>query len=189
MKIPSELIGIIFGDGSVCSHYYEIKVSLGKVDCDYVPRILELFSILSVKPKVEVKKTNEIWVRVWNKNLWTKLLEFFHPGKKRIKKIPIDWRDFLRGLFDTDGSIHFDKGKYPVISIRNSDENTLKVMQRKLKTANIKSYVYGPEITEFGGRVFKLRVYGIKNRSLWIKKIGSNNPRKLKIMSSIGVTR
>ena len=115
MKIPSELIGIIFGDGSVCSHYYEIKISLGKMDKDYVPNILKLLEPFPIKPKVEMKKTNEIWVRVWNKEFWTTLTKHFHPGKKRIKKIPRDWMGFLKGLFDTDGSIHFEKLKYPVI--------------------------------------------------------------------------
>ena len=117
------------------------------------------------------------------------LNEYFQPGKKRLKKIPEDRLGFLKGLFDTDGSIHIEKGKYPVISICNNNEAILKEMRESLSEIGIKSYVYGPEFTEFNGRIFRLRVYGLKNHSVWKQKIGSNNPRKNRIMSSIRVKR
>lgn len=146
-------------------------------------QITKYFQQLGVNPKIR-KINNEIWIRIWNKFLWTDFLEFFSPGNKKLKKIPKDWKGFLRGFFDTDGSIHLDKKKYPVISIRNNNEKILMEMKRKLEFIQINAYVYGPEITEFGGKVYKLRINGSKNCIKWMTEIGSSNPRKNDLLMS-----
>jgi intein-encoded DNA endonuclease-like protein len=181
-QIPAELLGAIFGDGSVCRHYYEVRISLGKNDEKYASYLADLLLNLGVKPKIDIKKTNEIWVRVWNKNFWLEICKWFQPGRKHLKKIPKDIREFIKGIFDTDGSVHVDKKKYPVISIRNNNKKLLRKIQKYLSTLQITSGFFGPEITPFGGIVYKLRIYGIKNCKIWIEKIGISNPRKRKIL-------
>ena len=184
-KLDGEIIGAVFGDGSVCRHGYEIRISLGLQDKEYANYLVNLLNKSGMKTKTEIKQpTHEIWIRIWNKSVWEKFNKFFIPGKKKLKKIPREWKKFLRGVFDTDGSVHLERGKYTVISIRNSNYFVLREIQNKLSKIEIISKVYGPEITEFKGIVYKLRVRRYKNCKRWLNEIGSSNPRKLKVLSS-----
>jgi intein-encoded DNA endonuclease-like protein len=183
-QISAELIGAVFGDGSVCKHDYEIRISLGKKDKEYANYLAYLLTNLGLKPKIDIKRTNEIWIRVWNKIFWLEICKWFQPGKKCIKKIPKNMKEFIKGVFDIDGSVHLDKRKYPVISIRGSDEKILRKIQKYLSSLKITSSLFGPETTPFGGTVYKLRVYGIKNCKKWLEKIGSSNPRKREILEN-----
>jgi intein-encoded DNA endonuclease-like protein len=182
-QIPSELIGAIFGDGSVCKHYYEIRISLGKKDKEYAKYLACLLANLGLKPKIDIK-TNEIWVRVWNKIFWLEICKWFQPGKKCLRKMPKNIKEFIRGFLDTDGSVHVDKKKYPVISIRSNNEKILRKIQKYLNNLKITSGLFGPETTPFGGTVYKLRIYGIRNCKRWLEKIGISNPRKRKVLEN-----
>ena len=183
-EVMAEIIGIVFGNGSVCRHDYEIRISLGKRDKEYANIITRKLRRLQVMPKMEVKQTNEIWIRVWSKAFWKAICKWFKPGRKHLKKLPKNMPAFIRGVFDTDGSVHIDKGVYPVITIRNRNRKVLMEIRKFLQKNGITASVFGPELTEFGGKVYKLRVYGKRNCLKWLRLIGSSNPRKRRILEN-----
>jgi len=138
-----------------------------------------------------------------NKNI----IEFFHEtlgfpyGKKsktvRIPKLIMNNSKklkcaFLRGLFDTDGSLTFDKrrGKYclfkktnncyPRIIISTISKNLSQEVEKILLELNIKNYtqIYkSKNVNE--NKKYKIWIHGEKNLKKWINKIGINNPCKL----------
>jgi len=185
VEIPAELIGILYGDGSICRHHYEVRISLGKKDREYAEYLKELLRGLGLSPKEHTKvSTNEIWIRVWSKQFWRLIKKWFKPGRKHLKKPPKNLKDFIKGFFDTDGCVYIDKKKYPVISIKSKDRNILLLILGYLHKLGIKAYLYGPETTQFGSKVYKLRIYGIKNCKIWMLKIGTSHPLKRKILES-----
>ena len=177
----SELIGILFGDGCICTYNYEVRITLGSIDYQYAIIISEYLLENGLHPIIKMYD-NEVWIRIWNKKFWKLLLRWFKPGRKKLLRIPAKMTSFIRGVFDTDGSIHLDKGRHPVISIRNKELNILEQIKSYLAEKHIKAHIYGPEKTEYNSIVWKLRVYGIKNTQKWLKLIGSSNPRKYSIL-------
>ena len=135
IKIPkdseelSELIGIMIGNGGITN--FQVRVSLNKTDDNkYLPHVCSLFKkLFHTTPTVfHRKSTSEI--QVSRKALVDFLGSKGLPkGNKISQEIDIpEWikadRNFscacLRGIFDTDGSVYFDKhskGKYSSINL------------------------------------------------------------------------
>lgn len=112
----AEFIGILLGDGSLCKTNYAMEIVLNKRDdepySDYVFSLIrELFG---VKPKkILPRDRNVLHLRVNSRSLFEFLLSLgMSPGraKKTIPDFIYNEKQFLssalRGLFDTDGSVH-----------------------------------------------------------------------------------
>ncbi|MFH1400447.1 MAG: LAGLIDADG family homing endonuclease [Nanoarchaeota archaeon] len=129
--------------------------------------------------------------------LWSNaLISFKHEtvglplGKKTNVNIPgfIDTEAlffaFLRGLFDTDGSIWFEKkksGTYPRIEISTVSANLAEDIHARLVAFGFKSTLsryIRPE--ERWNDLYSVTLRGFEQVQFWSSKIDSNNPDKLR---------
>lgn len=105
--------GFLVGDGTIYEDRYRLKLSLGKKDKKHV----EKFAIFLGYPKNRVHLyISMAEFRVDNKQLLNNLYNLGLCANKVHKThrglIPKKYkRDFIRGLFDADGTIHFRKNK------------------------------------------------------------------------------
>ena len=200
-----EFIGAIIGDGSVdgflqerngLSKYHVSITGHSILDRDYLsrhhPEIIK--SLFDINSHICFRKDcNAMVLNVFSKKLFCLLTERFGfvPGNKiYTTKIPEEimnsTEDFvfaaIRGIFDTDGCVFFDKRKaydrpYPRIIIQ------------------IKSEPLYLQLKEFLGRYFSIyakcnnrdtycvEVYGHNQFNKWMKLIGFSNKKHLERIS------
>lgn len=156
-KELAEFIGIHFGDG--CMHIsnftYRIYYSFNVRDKEYVFYVKNLFySLFNANMKLEERiSRNTISLYLHSKTLCT----FFNTvlkipfGPKKELSIP-DYirsneeylRNFLRGLFDTDGCItvqRMGKYSYRLIKICTTIESFAKEIKQSFNILGIDSYI------------------------------------------------
>lgn len=193
-----EFIGAFIGDGFFNCYnnkLYQIEFSGDKrFDEDYYTKVIIPIikkEIPELNPRISfVKNKNTLKVRLFSKKLFCFLKqEFgFQPGVKtydvRIPKRIMDAGDefinrTIRGIFDTDGTVFFDKRKkyklpYPRICLQIVSEplyNQLKDYLRgkfKMRTGNYKNR-----------GIYYIEVYGFENLKKWMSEIGFSNNRHL----------
>lgn len=91
---------------------------------------------------------------------------------------------FIRGLFDTDGSVFTSNKRgvnaYPTLEITNSNQKLLVQVYEKLKEMGFRiNYRYA------GGSSYKASIYGKIMLKKWSMEIGSSNPYKIKRINTI----
>lgn len=194
-----ELAGTFIGDG--CFNVYKNKLYhiefAGDIRYDlpyYKERIIPIIKsiIPDAKPHIYKPSSRENAVRIviYSRKLFYFLKVFleFTPGKKTYTvKIPEkiknsgeeNIRATLRGIFDTDGGITFDKRKsyrspYPRISLTTASKNLFE---------DVKSYLskHFQLYTLFvrNRQVYKIEIYGIEQLRKWMNLIGFSNKRHL----------
>lgn len=162
----AEFMGIVFGDG--CVTEFSVYIYLNSIaDIGYVPFVTKLASRLfpgaSINGKKE-KTQNVIRIQISSKIVSAYLKNI---GFKKSREIP-HWinddkvlaRYFIRGLFDTEGSISFKKysGKngnylYKQLTFTNLNKNLLSFVIKELTALKLKStshtvknlYISNPE--------------------------------------------
>ncbi|MBT3866165.1 hypothetical protein HOF78_03655 [Candidatus Woesearchaeota archaeon] len=190
-----ELYGALLGDGWIGRYinkkkdkeypYYLLGISGdSRLDKDYFDFLSHTIGkLFGIHPTIRKKKLeNTIELRAYNEKI-VKYLNSelnFPIGKKgefKIKReINNEWgkvKHVIRGIFDTDGSIYFDKtpvGRpYPTISISITSRPALKqirdnLLKQGFKVQNRKDR---PEI----------KLKGRKQLEKWMKEIGCRNNR------------
>ena len=191
----AELIGVMFGDGCLSKYTHQKKyiiyIAGHKVD-DFEYHDVNtrrLFrNIFNKEIKIDFrKKENALFVRFSDKKIFHILeLHGVAVGMKYEKlTIPSYIRNseklmnaFLRGLLDTDGSIVFSKQHrdvpyYPRIEIASKSHTFLVEIMSFLREKGF----YGSISKKLTNS--RLEIPGTKNLSLWMGKIGFNNPKHL----------
>ena len=88
----------------------------------------------------------------------------------------------IRGIFDTDGCVYFKKdGKHSKIIFYSQSTKLIESLTFYLDKMGFEPRVYGT------GR--RIMLYGLPMLKLWVKKIGTNNPKhylKLKRIINMG---
>ncbi|MBT3691133.1 hypothetical protein HOG16_02725 [Candidatus Woesearchaeota archaeon] len=193
-KELAELVGAIFGDGSMnnsVSKGFHLRLygnlKKDKVYFEYLGELLKkLFGLRNVKISGHLAD-NTIRVRVCSRTLCEFLnneLEVPYSPKLDLK-IP-DWIlnqnelfvCFIRGLFDTDGCVVFqkqDKYQYTLIKIACLKKLAVE-LKNKLEEIEIRSYICkkGPN-----PRNCDLVIRRSDSLNNWIEIIGSNNERNM----------
>jgi len=142
----AELIGSLAGDGHISNINYEIAISGHiKLDKEYLHKNIskifkDLFEV-NVKNK-EHLATNNLRIVINSKELVEYLTtEFKLPiGKKKgrlhipkqIKNTNKLLKNYIKGLFDTDGSVYLRRGNSLVVSIISRDPNFLEEIRSSL---------------------------------------------------------
>ena len=127
------IFGLFCSDGYVSSNCNCIGFHINKKD-------IELFEIIKrvMKSTHPIKKYNDgIQLRIFNQILHDSLIKLgCPPNKSRILDFPYIpdkyLNHFIRGYFDGDGSIHFNKPNTIKISFC-STKSFIQILQRKLK--------------------------------------------------------
>jgi len=187
----AEEIGMHIGDGFLSNKRNEFRLKGNKYDeKDYYNNFVgklykDLFNI-----DVKIKE----YESTYGFELCSKSICEF---KRQIIKLPSGKKDnitipqilkinntevlssLLRGLFDTDGSIHFQskyghKNYYPLISIGQKSEKLIKEIKTLLEMLG-----FNPSI-HFGKDCARISLYGYDSLEKFIERIGFNNPKHLK---------
>lgn len=192
VRIPTEIspelceeIGINIGDGSIYLTERRAEYRIGgnpKDEWDYflnflMPLYKRLFNL---QPKIRREKT-AICLTIYSRAIVTfktKVLGLPSGKKSHIVTIPqfiLKNKEFfvacLRGIFDTDGSVFIDKSQNrPIVDITSSSPLLLETIKKYGKKLNFNMYYSGPR---------NLRIQGWKNFMLWVKLIGSHNPKNI----------
>ncbi len=194
-----EVIGAFIGDGFFnCyknkSYHMEFSGD-SRYDLNYyqnviIPTIKEFFP--NVNPKIyKVKKRNSIRIIFYSKEIFTFWKDFlgFKPGVKtytvKIPQVIIEsggeyMRATIRGIFDTDGCVFFDRRKsyanpYPRINLHIANKELSEQIISFL-SQDFKLYHAYDEKRQ----IYKIEIYGKEQLKKWISLIGFSNQRHLK---------
>jgi intein/homing endonuclease len=209
-----EFLGILTGDGCINKYtrmstkkrvdYYISIAGSATEDKEYfdqfvIPLTQKLFCVRAKYYKKKGQNTIELMLR------YRLLFDFltkigFNIGPKDDIDIPkYVVRDpklslrFLRGLFDTDGSISWKKHRtYPVISINQKSRKLIESVCDVLNSNGL-SFHAEFDVKTIDRRGFtsvcsRIYVSGKKNLNKWLQLIGSNHPIKMrKLMGGEGI--
>lgn len=198
-----EFIGAFIGDGFTNKYgsNYVIQIT-GDADLDrnyYLTKLKPI--IMELNPDsnpIITEKDNTLRLTVNSKefhNLLTKRFKFPAGKKTHIVKIPEEIinaqnpkfiNSCIRGIFDTDGCVFFDKRKsykeyYIRINLTSVSSSLIKQVQHLLKKLNL-----NPRITSNYSR-YLIQINGVKNCRKFVEKIGfSNNRHLIKVNHILG---
>ena len=213
-----ELMGISVGDGclSITKRYKEYAV-LGDMTEEkeyYESHVVPLFNEIVMMPLLNKKIVGKTYPTmgvfgflVFNPKIFNFFTNLgFKTGPKTNMKLsdivtkakPHLQRAFLRGLFDTDGSIFFEKN----YSAKHEKHNRPKIKlgtTSKIMKEQIKQMCSGLGIKVFDKKphkgkrdkniMYELVIYRKSDIEKWIKDIGFNNPKhktKVEIWRNLG---
>ncbi len=199
----AEEIGLHVGDGSM--NFYSGKGIFqlrGHIEDDrkhYETRIKELYKILyNLEINIrEMKSTGVIGFQVWNDALVNFKHEIFGLplGKKCNITIPQQinnkklFRPFLRGLFDTDGTVYIEnkRGKpYPRVELKTTSKPLVIQIAEFLKKDEIHATYYEYKRKESNwSNLHSIMIRGDLAVNNWIEKVGSNNPKHIRKFKTI----
>jgi len=169
IKIPhltnklAEFIGALAGDGHLSKVSYEVSITVDKnLDKDYSDHIIYLYKYLfNIKAKKYIQQ-NKVKCYASSK----KLIEFLTKqyaiprGKKKEKlhipeKIKLNenlLKSYIRGVFDTDGTIHRHHKKDAMLGLISRDKKFIEELKIALDRLNFNSslnnknlYIYKKE--------------------------------------------
>ena len=151
----AEFMGIFLGDGSLCRVNYTMQIALNKQDdapySDYVSE--KIYELFGTRPK-RILQTgrNTIGLRVNSKQLFEFLLGLgILPGrnKKTLPDFICREKEFLasalRGLFDTDGSLHMSS-RWCVMNFKSLSPVLIEQVLSGLSSFGIPAFVSGHNI-------------------------------------------
>jgi intein/homing endonuclease len=197
----AEFVGILLGDGSIGEYQSNIN---GKIKSQYRVKItgdsqedlpyFEEFliplsnSIFGREPLLRFKKnerTAELLFfgsEIYRVLIGLGLVKAPKKGNCRVPEFITEQRlqkPFLRGFFDTDGSLVFDKQHsnkhyYPRLEMK-IDESPM----RKQIIDILRSLDFNPRICRQKGNVWRVQLNGIGQFERWSQEITFNNPKHL----------
>jgi len=193
----SEFCGVIMGDGNIWSNgrKYEITITGDIIkDKEYFDKLF-----VFIEKRIKKHPYYRIRGRGLRLSIYSKAYYYFIISEigipARLEKsnfgIPIlisenieFTKSFIRGLFDTDGSI-FTSNKpgvenYPTLEINNDNQTLLNAVYLKLKKLGFRIYYRC-----CGRGSYKISIYGLNMLKKWKEEIGSSNPHKLRRITSI----
>jgi len=198
-KYLAELIGIILGDGHLevykkgKKRNYSLKIAGDKVkDYEYLSNYVSnlINRLFKEKGKIrEVNKNNEIFLSIHGKKLTDFLQDKgLKPGNKKTnnQEIPKWIKDnnsylkvCLRGLIDTDGSVHYISklNKNPRISFTSCIPKLMKDVYNSFRKLNIHTSKVIREKQIFISSKESIKKY--------LKEIGFSNPKHLKKLQTL----
>lgn len=190
-------MGICFGDGCLSvnkkKHDYFLQIVANSLDeSEYLRHHVShlLFRLFGLRLIVHKQDTNTVVLAKRSRQLIELLAAYGMPiGKKRILSVPdciLASNElslaFIRGLFDTDGSLTFKRVSYPTISISSHCRDFLVEIREILLKNDFRIGNVIEEHTTINGKLFmkyRIFLYGKNNLESWFSKIGTNNPKNI----------
>lgn len=152
--ILSEFMGLLAGDGHLGPETYSVEVFCSLAETHYashVQHIIDKLFFLSAKKTPHTR--GEYRIRVYSKELYLFLSQKhqFPTGKKKgklhIPPIGIKFpNDYMRGLFDTDGSFYERGNRRGVVNICSRDEIFLREVADLFVELNYHPSVSGKDL-------------------------------------------
>ena len=150
------IIGVYFGDGSILATGYKYKFKLKAIDKEFVERTAKCLREIGANPTMGYEenksRSNRWYVEVASKSLYTFLKQ---PKEKLFDVAKEHPREFLRGFFDSEGAISWNKNhKSLFVSASNYDFEILEFCKELLDTLGIHSTIY---LSKRAGTPVKIR--------------------------------
>ncbi|MEK9157579.1 MAG: LAGLIDADG family homing endonuclease [Patescibacteria group bacterium] len=132
----AEVIGILLGDGNVSES--QVRITFGATEIKYLKYVQKLFKeVFGIKPKMFRRKSNHLDLYAGSVVLIRFLMDMGFVRNKKLGQVGVpSWilkgsssgykERFIRGFFDTDGSIYQLQHGGWQISFCNSSTNLLK---------------------------------------------------------------
>ena len=115
--ISAYVLGFFFADGSMHISErgkYVVITSTDKIIIVCIKKWMQSRHIIKIRKPLFNRKTRYV-LKIGNKYLYNSLLQYgLHPHKSLTVKMPPiehNLRDFVRGYFDGDGCVYFEKSK------------------------------------------------------------------------------
>lgn len=157
------ILGFIFADGNITKitdNGYSDKLGFGlhRKDIDVLKKIKKE---LSAEQKLSLSG-NYVYLSIFSqiivddlKKLGISYRKSFTKTLQKIPNIPKKYiKDFIRGVVDGDGSIHFDRKGYPTLSICGRRETMMFIKNHFLSNFNIYSKLTQPKYKNKLSNVF-----------------------------------
>ena len=155
----SEILGIMFGDGSLSrtEHSVQIAITGNKFDDkDYLlehvrPLFHSVFDLELTSRYRHGENTMDLYryskevaltLHSWGMPIGLKKLENLTP------KVAVAGRAFVRGVFDTDGSVYRKYGPYAQVQFKTVSENLMSFVRDKLTTLGLHPTRIRPDETK-----------------------------------------
>jgi len=178
----AEMIGIALGDGSIPKNQNRLRVTLNKSEePQYTQHVNDLMQkVLNKKPSIyEPKDADAIKLTISSKKLVEDLINNgLKPGDKKVNQVDVpQWikqnkdyqKDCLRGLVDTDGSIHVHRANESIrIGFKNTSEPLMADFKEMCENNEIKT---GKIYPVKGENTYELHIESKKNVVKFINKI------------------
>ncbi len=156
----SYIIGVMFGDGSISfgrsGRSYKYRIRLKVIDKEFAEEFKRCLEALGLNPSLRLERdktrTDRWCVEVCSKSLYM----FLKQPKEKLFEIAREFsKEFLRGFFDSEGSVSWDR-KRKKLSVRacNYDLELLYFVQELLALLNIHSKIY---VQAREGKIVKIR--------------------------------
>lgn len=148
----AEFLGIIMGDGNVSKYFTQITLN-SISDVDYIKYVHNLAKSLFLKAHISIvpkKYENSTKIQISSKIVSDFLksqgmIPFCKTIPEWVINNPKYYKSFLKGLFDTEGSISFKTYKsqkgisiYKQLNFRNADINLMKFVRDRLTDMGFK---------------------------------------------------
>jgi len=191
----AEFCGVIMGDGNIWTNgrRYEVTITGSPKDRPYMDFLEGLVKRKITKPYYRIRGRG-LRLTIYSKKFFMFLTQDLgmESGIRKSRggipsAISADERlacRFIRGFFDTDGSVFTSKKPgipdYPTIEITNENKMILFQIIGILETNGITT-----TFRNSNSGTCKLALHGKKMMVGWFRLIGSSHPRKLAKMESI----
>jgi DNA-binding transcriptional regulator WhiA len=192
----AELCGIIIGDGNLWTNNrkYEITITGSPKDRRYMDAVEKYFTVVTNRNMYYRQRGRGLRISLYSKDAFVYFTEVLgikigkEKGSSTIPSQIIRNRDyclaFIRGLFDTDGSIFLSSKpgvtNYPSIEITNKNRKLLVSIKEILEREGMRVTIRASNTN-----TNKIAIHGRRMIKLWRNLIGSSHPRKLTKMESI----
>ncbi len=176
----AEILGVLNGDGHISRLQYEVNVvsdSREKDYSNYLKRLFERTFKISFSFYKEPSRTKLRTYSIDLSNLLTK--KYGLPKGNKLHKLRIPkqvfssknlLRNYIKGLFDTDGSFYIRRKKDPVLEISSADKRFLGEIK---KTLNVLDFNAAKGVN-------KVVIYRKEDIKRFFKVIKPANPKHLK---------
>ncbi|MFH1785538.1 MAG: LAGLIDADG family homing endonuclease [Candidatus Micrarchaeota archaeon] len=195
-EMISEFCGAVMGDGNIWSNGRKYEITLtGNIitDREYFDYIYFFVHSRIKKPYYRVRSRG-LRLTIYSKKFYqfitnkigipprTLKCKFGIPPRISVTKKLL--KAFIRGLFDTDGSVFTSHKKgiesYPTLEITNSNQTLLIQVYKTLIEMGFRiNYRHA------GNGSYKISIYGMKMLAKWNNDIGSSNPHKRRRINTI----
>lgn len=180
----AEFLGIVSGDGHVNGLTYEVSIALDKIkDREYAKHVADMFERLFFITPSWIETSNLIRIKVYSKHLAYFLSSCGMPFNRKMNRLRLPESvkkehtlliSYLRGLFDTDGSIHKHHNSNAAVEFISRDMQFLEDILQALDSLKFRTSHHGKNIF----------IYPSQDIHRFFQEIKPANPKHLRRYAS-----
>lgn len=178
----SYMLGVICGDGHVGKR--SLQISVGYKDAKYADLLMQLWQKLGFNPKI-YRPRSALRIDVHSTVLVQKIAPFKQSGRWHLPRI-FCMREYLAGLFDTDGCVAKPELKH--ISISQSRRCNIVIVKQLLMQLGMREPVIHKGRSNFLGKEYQhysIRLTGMDRLMVFMREVSLRHPRKARRLNQM----